>query len=81
MKLRDCKVYGNKNQLMQVFINLFTNARDAMPEGGKLFIKTEENKNYVLIRIKDTGIGIKKEYINRIFEPFFTTKGSANPKY
>ncbi|MFQ6063787.1 MAG: sensor histidine kinase, partial [Methanosarcinales archaeon] len=73
--LKDYKVYGNKNQLMQVFINIFTNARDAMPEGGKLFIKTEENKKYGIIRVKDTGIGIKKEYINRIFEPFFTTKG------
>ncbi|MFQ6073062.1 MAG: ATP-binding protein, partial [Methanosarcinales archaeon] len=70
--------YGNKNQLMQVFINLFTNAKDAMPNGGSLFINAKKiNKDYVLIKVQDTGIGIKKEIKDRIFEPFFSTKGTA----
>jgi len=82
-------VAGDATQLHQVLMNLFVNARDAMPAGGKLTIKAENisiDENYarmnleakpgrfVLITIADTGVGIAPEIINRIFEPFFTTK-------
>jgi PAS domain S-box-containing protein len=82
-------VAGDATQLHQVLMNLFVNARDAMPGGGKLTIKAENvsiDDNYarmnleakpgrfVLITISDTGVGIPQEIINRIFEPFFTTK-------
>jgi len=76
-------------QLMQVFLNLAVNARDAMPNGGTLTIKshTETLKksrtlgteivipgSYIVIDVSDTGCGIAKENLNRIFDPFFSTK-------
>lgn len=61
-------------QIMQVFINLFTNAIEAMPEGGKLHINARNQENTILIEINDTGIGIKEELKGKIYEPFFTTK-------
>ena len=79
----------DQNQLEQVIINLAVNARDAMPEGGKLTIRTanvsEEDSRaldhsmmpdaeYVLIEVSDTGVGIPQENMVKIFEPFFTTK-------
>jgi len=67
-------IKASKNQLRQVFLNLVANARDAMPEGGTLSVKTEANKEHVKIEIADTGVGIKKEHIKRIFDSFFTTK-------
>ena len=82
-------VNGDINQLHQVLINLAVNARDAMPNGGKLTIKAEncaldpcyaslhpdaQQGSYVLITVADTGMGIPPEIIDRIFEPFFTTK-------
>lgn len=82
-------VKGDKNQLEQILMNLAVNARDAMPEGGKLLIETakvELDDNYVkthsevkpglhaMLAISDTGVGIMEEHRARIFEPFFTTK-------
>ncbi|OGC09337.1 hypothetical protein A3F86_00600 [candidate division WOR-1 bacterium RIFCSPLOWO2_12_FULL_45_9] len=72
-------VMGNKEDLTRVFINLFTNAYDAMREkGGTLKIQTQEIKqneaNYVKIEVSDTGRGIAKEVLPEVFEPFFTTK-------
>jgi two-component system, NtrC family, sensor kinase len=67
-------VYGNSGKLQQVFINLFLNARDAMPAGGALNIKTGMNDSMVMIDICDTGVGISQENIKRIYDPFFTTK-------
>jgi PAS domain S-box-containing protein len=68
------KVYASKNQLRQVFLNMISNARDAMPEGGTLTIKTMSSRDSILIDIIDTGIGIREEHINKIFDAFFTTK-------
>ena len=82
-------VNADINQLHQVLMNLCVNARDAMPDGGKLTIKAEnftinpeyarlhldaELGSYVKITVTDTGVGIPPEIIDRIFEPFFTTK-------
>ncbi|MEJ2111941.1 MAG: ATP-binding protein [Acidobacteriota bacterium] len=64
-------VYGNSGKLQQVFINLFLNARDAMPSGGDLMIETTMNESMVVIDISDTGIGISEENRKKIFDPFF----------
>ncbi len=77
-------------QFEQVIINMVVNARDAMPKGGELLVRTQNATfetpanfgsevipagEYVQIDVKDTGVGIPKENLTRIFEPFFTTKG------
>jgi signal transduction histidine kinase len=67
-------VRGSANKLQQVFLNLFLNARDAMPNGGMLEIRTAAQNGSVQIEITDTGAGIAREHIHRIFDPFFTTK-------
>lgn len=71
------KVYASKNQLRQVFLNIISNARDAMPEGGTLTVRTIAVKNNVQIQISDTGIGIREENLDKIFDAFFTTKDGA----
>ncbi|MGI9056940.1 MAG: ATP-binding protein [Pyrinomonadaceae bacterium] len=65
---------ADSDQLQQVFLNLFLNARDAMPEGGRLFIETSKNGKDVKIEISDSGAGIEEVNIKKIFDPFFTTK-------
>ncbi|HEU5380309.1 MAG TPA: response regulator, partial [Ktedonobacteraceae bacterium] len=82
-------VYADPTQLEQVLINLCLNARDAMPTGGNLEISTHQVEikpdgqhleppllpgSYVLIRVRDTGIGMDEQVQARLFEPFFTTK-------
>jgi len=59
--------------LQQVFLNLFLNAKDAMPSGGTLTIRTGNGHNVEVI-VADTGTGIAQEHIHRIYDPFFTTK-------
>lgn len=71
----DIEVWGELDKLQQVFLNIISNAIDAMPEGGTLKVAAERRENNIVIRISDTGIGIKKDHLTRIFEPFFTTKG------
>jgi PAS domain S-box-containing protein len=68
-------VKGNSGKLQQVFLNLFLNARDAMPAGGLLKIRTWSEDDCVRIEVSDTGDGIPPEYLARIYDPFFTTKG------
>jgi len=66
-------IQGNSGRLQQVFLNLFLNAKDAMPGGGKLSVATA-NGETVSVRVSDTGSGIAPEHIQRIYDPFFTTK-------
>jgi signal transduction histidine kinase len=67
-------VLGIEHQLQQVFLNLFLNARDAMPSGGWLSVATRVEGDRVVAEIADTGSGIPSEQIARIYDPFFTTK-------
>jgi two-component system, NtrC family, sensor kinase len=70
-------VLGSNNKLQQVFLNLFLNARDAMPSGGMVEIRTAAHNGSVEVEIIDSGSGIPREDLNRIFDPFFTTKSSG----
>jgi len=67
-------VFADPGQLEQVISNLATNARDAMPGGGKLTIAVSVTDDQVLLRASDTGTGMTNEVKARIFEPFYTTK-------
>src|SRR5512146_3156420 len=66
-------IQGNAGKLQQVFLNLFLNAKDAMPKGGTLSVSTS-NGRAVHVVVTDTGQGIAPEHIHRIYDPFFTTK-------
>jgi PAS domain S-box-containing protein len=88
----DCPIYGDATQLHQLLLNLCINARDAMPNGGRISIDTDltakapphsQNQKlkpgpFVVWRVSDTGCGIPEEAMHRIFEPYFTTKGPEN---
>jgi len=67
------RIQGNAGRLQQVFLNLFLNAKDAMPQGGVLRVTTS-NGDGVSVVVTDTGSGIPQEHIQRIYDPFFTTK-------
>jgi two-component system NtrC family sensor kinase len=68
-------IQGNAGRLQQVFLNLFLNAKDAMPGGGTLRVTTMNGES-VSVSVSDTGSGIAPEHIQRIYDPFFTTKTS-----
>jgi two-component system, NtrC family, sensor kinase len=67
-------VLGIEHQLQQVFLNLFLNARDAMPAGGWLSVSTRIEDGRAVAEIADTGSGIPSDQLSRIYDPFFTTK-------
>lgn len=68
------RVTGFEFKLQQVFLNLFLNARDAMPSGGWLTIATHAEDGGMVAEVSDTGTGIPEELLARIYDPFFTTK-------
>ena len=69
-------IHGNSGKLQQVFLNLFLNARDAMPDGGRLEVRTWQGSAGARIEVADTGQGIAPEHVHRIYDPFFTTKAA-----
>jgi two-component system, cell cycle sensor histidine kinase and response regulator CckA len=87
LRLKLPLVMADSNQITQALLNLCVNARDAMPNGGKLVLRTgivdgakikdttAQARQYVCIEVGDTGTGIPDNIRSRIFEPFFTTKG------
>jgi hypothetical protein len=87
-----CAFEADPGQIEQVLVNLAVNARDAMPDGGRLVIEVEKARldeeytsmlpdiepgTYVRLKVSDTGVGMSEETIQRAFEPFFTTKGKG----
>jgi signal transduction histidine kinase len=71
-------IRAGQGDMEQLFLNLATNARDAMPDGGVLSIRTEAAGDNIAIVVQDTGCGISSEVMTRIQEPFFTTKKNGN---
>lgn len=69
-------VRGSPAELGQLLLNLLLNARDAMPEGGRILIEAGHNESGVVLRVLDEGTGIKAKHLKRVFDPFFTTKGT-----
>ncbi len=67
-------IRADARQLEQVFLNLVLNARDAMPEGGELWVRTFQTGDQIAVEFADRGMGIPPENLKRIFEPYFTTK-------
>ncbi len=69
-------VFGNPIQLEQVFVNLLTNARDALEDGRtkRIWVETTRDEELITIRFSDSGPGIQRELEQRVFDPFFTTK-------
>lgn len=70
--------HGNGGKLQQVFLNLFMNARDAMPRGGHLRVRTRRDHSGITVDVEDSGVGISPEHIKKIYDPFFTTKDVGN---
>jgi CheY-like chemotaxis protein len=78
-ELGDIKpVSGNPPEIFEALTSIMLNAVEAMPEGGKITLKTENQDDSVVITVKDTGVGITEEVRSRLFDPFFTTKTTRN---
>jgi len=67
-------IHADRNQFVQVFVNLVKNAIDAMPEGGTLTLATGRRNGRAVISVKDTGCGMTRDQMQRVFMPFYTTK-------
>ncbi|MGE0445864.1 MAG: response regulator [Vicinamibacterales bacterium] len=71
------RILADSGQIEQIILNLAVNARDAMPDGGRLDIRVsrDSNRRKAVLEVADTGVGMDEQTQSRIFEPFFTTKG------
>jgi signal transduction histidine kinase len=67
-------VLGDRSHLQQVFLNLFLNAGQAMPNGGRLTLSAWAEQDDVIVEVEDTGVGIPAQHLEQLFNPFFTTK-------
>jgi len=67
-------VLADSDMMTLVFLNLFINAAEAMPDGGQVSISATDQQNHIEIEISDTGSGISARDLPKIFDPFFTTK-------
>ena len=73
------RIVANKNEMRELLFNLIVNAKESMPEGGRLSITTRPHEgNSIEIIIQDTGKGIARSDLNKIFDPFFSTKATGN---
>lgn len=70
-----CIVRGNRGQLFEMAVNLIKNATEALPRGGLIEVTTSVSDNWVVLAVKDDGVGISEENLTKVFEPFWTTKG------
>jgi signal transduction histidine kinase len=75
-------IYADRQKLRQMFLNLLSNAGDAMPQGGKLTVRTtpmtlSDGKAAVKIEFADTGVGIPGDLLDKVMDPFFTTKAEG----
>ena len=75
---QECFASIHASDLREVLTNLIFNAIEAMPEGGRLTLKSRCLKKWAIVEISDTGIGMSEEVTRRIFDPFYTTKGVGN---
>ena len=71
------EIMVDKNQMKRIFLNLITNAIQAMENGGTLTISTSKTNGFLQVSFKDTGVGITEETMNKLFSPFYTTKAKG----
>lgn len=78
-RLSNAYIKGDRNALIQLFINILINAIESIEDKGSISIKAykDKSKGLAVIKIRDTGVGIPSQYLDKIFEPFFTTKESG----
>lgn len=74
--LSGCLTMGRPNEISEVIVNLIKNAVEALPEGGEVEIRTSRQGRFIVLQVRDSGMGIAEENLGRIFEPFWSTKGS-----
>ncbi|NLI83275.1 MAG: response regulator [Deltaproteobacteria bacterium] len=74
----NCLAAIHASDFREVLTNLLFNAIEAMPEGGKITLRTEALKDRIVVQVGDTGIGMTEEVMSRIFDPYYTTKGVGN---
>ncbi len=79
---KNLKILADENMLKTVVRNLISNAIKFTPSGGKILLKLNEASNYVILSVQDTGVGIKKDLLDKLFNKdfFFTTRGTNNEK-
>jgi len=70
-------VEGCPNEIQDALLSIVLNAIDALPEGGEIYLTTEENGGFAHIYVQDNGVGIKDDIKDKIFDPFFTTKNES----